>query len=118
VVGFALIALSALVSRVQQPGLARPYRVPLWPLPPLLALAGVAVTVLVQTRRDLAVVAGILAAGVLYDVAYLCPRRDSHWILLDHSTASRTAATTSGQHARRAVDRNARRRRRPSRRVG
>jgi hypothetical protein len=56
---------------------------PLWPLPPLLALVGVAVTVLLQTGRDLAIVAGILAAGLLYDALYLRPRRDTHWILLD-----------------------------------
>jgi amino acid transporter len=86
VITFALIALSALASRLRQPGLARPYRMPLWPLPPLVALAGVAVTVLLQTGRDLAIVAGILAAGLLYDVVYLRPRRDSHWILLDPLT--------------------------------
>jgi amino acid transporter len=83
VITFALIALSALVSRVLQPGLARPYRMPLWPLPPVVALAGVAVTASLQTGRDLAIVAGILAAGALYDAAYLHPRRDTHWILLD-----------------------------------
>jgi hypothetical protein len=47
------------------------------------ALAGVAVTVLLQIGRDLAIVAGILAAGLLYDALYLRPRRDTHWILLD-----------------------------------
>jgi amino acid transporter len=83
VVTFALIAMSALASRLRQPGLARPYRMPLWPLPPLLALAGVIVTVLLQTSRDLAIVAAILAAGVLYDAAYLRRRRDTHWIMLD-----------------------------------
>jgi amino acid transporter len=83
VVTFALIALSALASRFRQRSLARPYRMPLWPLPPVVALAGVAVTVLLQAGRDLAIVAGILAAGVLYDAAYLRPRRDTHWILLD-----------------------------------
>jgi amino acid transporter len=83
VVTFALIAVSALASRLRQPGLARPYRMPLWPLPPVVALAGVAVTVLLQTGRDLAIVAGILAAGLLYDAVYLRPRRDTHWILLD-----------------------------------
>jgi amino acid transporter len=83
VVTFALIALSALVSRLRHPRLARPYRMPLWPLTPVVALAGVAVTVLLQTGRDLAIVAGILAAGVLYDAGYLRPRRDTHWILLD-----------------------------------
>jgi hypothetical protein len=56
---------------------------PLWPLPPLVALAGVAVTVLLQTGRDLAIVGGVLAAGVLYEAAYLHPQPDTHWILFD-----------------------------------
>jgi amino acid transporter len=80
---FALIALSALASRLRQPDLARPYRMPLWPLTPVVALAGVAVTISLQTGRDLAVVAGILAAGLVYESVYLRPRRDTHWILLD-----------------------------------
>jgi amino acid transporter len=92
VVTFALIALSALASRLRQPGLARPYRMPLWPLPPLVALTGVAVTVLLQTGRDLAIVATILAAGILYEAAYLRPRRDTHWILLDPPAAERDGA--------------------------
>src|SRR5918992_1237203 len=78
-----MVALSALVSRLRQPDLARPYRMPLWPLPPLVALAGVTVTASPQTGRDLAIVAVLLAAGLLYDVAYLRPRRATHWILLD-----------------------------------
>ena len=41
------------------------------------------VTVLLQTGRDLAIVGGVLAAGVLYEAAYLHPRRDTHWILFD-----------------------------------
>jgi amino acid transporter len=91
VVTFALIALSALASRRWQPGLDRPYRMPLWPLPPLVALPGVAVTVVLQTRRDLAIVAAILAAGVVYDAVYLRPRRDTQWILLDPPVSEREA---------------------------
>jgi amino acid transporter len=83
VLTFALIALSALGTRLRQPGLARPYRMPLWPLPPLVALVGVALTVVLQTGRDLAIVAAILAAGALYDAVYLRRRRDTHWILPD-----------------------------------
>ena len=56
---------------------------PLWPLPPTLALTGVAVTVVLQTRTDLAIVAGILGAGLVYDAVYLRPHRNTHWILLD-----------------------------------
>jgi amino acid transporter len=92
VVTFAMIALSALVSRRRQPDLTRPYRMPLWPLPPLVALVGVAATVLLQTKRDLAIVAGILAAGLLYEAVYLRPRRETHWILLDPPIGTRDTA--------------------------
>jgi amino acid transporter len=91
VVTFGLIALSALASRLRQPDLGRPYRMPLWPLPPVVALAGLAVTVVVQAGRDLAIVAGILAAGLLYDAVYLHPRHDTHWILLDPLISERDA---------------------------
>ena len=94
VVTFALIALSALASRLRQPSLDRPYRMPLWPLPPVVALAGVAVTVVLQTSRDLAIVAAILVAGVVYDAVYLRPRRDTHWILLDPPVGEPDVATT------------------------
>ena len=93
---FALVALSALASRLAQPDLDRPYRMPLWPLPPLLALTGVAATVALQTRTDLAVVAGALAAGLLYDAVYLRPRRDTHWILLEPLVDERATRQNSG----------------------
>jgi amino acid transporter len=96
VVTFALIALSALVSRLRQPSLTRPYRMPLWPLPPVVALAGVAGTVVLQTGRDLTIVAGILAAGMLYDAVYLRPRRDTRWILLDPLVDEPDSATQRG----------------------
>ena len=96
VVTFALVAISALVSRLREPGLARPYRMPLWPLTPMVALAGVAVTVVLQTGRDLAIVAGILAAGVLYEAVYLRPRRETRWILLDPLVDEPDPATERG----------------------
>jgi hypothetical protein len=60
-------------------------------VPPAVALTGVAATVVLQTRRDLAIVAGILAAGLLYDLVYLHRRRDTHWLLLDPLTAEQDA---------------------------
>jgi amino acid transporter len=83
VITFALVAISALVSRRRQADRPRPWRMPLWPLPPIVALAGVALTAWLHTGRDLAIVAAVLAAGVLYDVTYLRPRRATHWVLLD-----------------------------------
>src|SRR5207253_7052223 len=46
---YALIAISAVVSRVRQANLARPSRMPLWPVPPILALAGCVIAPTQQT---------------------------------------------------------------------
>ncbi len=71
IVLYALIAISALVSRVRQRELPRPWRMPLWPAPPAIALAGVVIALSKQTERDLLIVAGILVFGVLYYGLYL-----------------------------------------------
>jgi amino acid transporter len=68
---YALIAISALVSRVRDRELPRPFRMPLWPLPPVIALVGVVIALTKQTQRDLLIVAGIAVFGVLYYGLYL-----------------------------------------------
>jgi amino acid transporter len=46
IVLYALIAIAMLVSRLCRPNLARPFRMPFWPVLPMLALidVGVAIT--------------------------------------------------------------------------
>lgn len=78
---YALIAISALVSRVRQKGLPRPYRMPLWPLPPLVALAGVGIALSQQKSKDLYIVAGIFVAGIVYYALFLRPRSDRYWAM-------------------------------------
>jgi amino acid transporter len=78
---YALIALSSLVSRARQRELPRPFRMPVWPLPPLIALIGVAIALSKQTRRDLLIVAGIVVFGLLYYGLYL--RRGNRYAALD-----------------------------------
>lgn len=68
---YALIAISSLVSRVRQRELPRPFRMPLWPVPPLIALVGVAIALSKQTQRDLLIVLGIFVVGALYYGLYL-----------------------------------------------
>jgi amino acid transporter len=67
---YALIALSALVSRVRQRELPRPWRMPLWPAAPVIALVGVAIALSKQTQRDLLIVLGIFVVGAIYYVVY------------------------------------------------
>jgi amino acid transporter len=73
-VNYGLIAISALVSRMRHPNLARPWRMPLWPLPPAVALIGVGIALSQQKALDLLIVAGIIVVGVIYYVLFLHPR--------------------------------------------
>jgi amino acid transporter len=68
---YALIAISSLVSRLRQRELPRPFRMPLWPAPPVIALAGVVIALTKQTQRDLLIVGGIFVFGLLYYGLYL-----------------------------------------------
>jgi len=79
VILYGLIAISALVSRVRQRHLPRPSRMPLWPIPPILALAGVVIALTQQKHSDLVICACIFAASLIYYFAFARPRRDRYW---------------------------------------
>jgi amino acid transporter len=79
VVLYGLIALAALVSRIRQRHLERPSRMPLWPLPPVIALVGVVVVLTKQKGSDLWLCAGIFAAALLYYFLFLRPRSERYW---------------------------------------
>lgn len=76
---YGLIAVSALVSRVRQRHLDRPSRMPLWPVPPIIALAGVVLALTKQKSSDLWLCAGIFAAALLYYFLFVRPRRGKYW---------------------------------------
>jgi amino acid transporter len=79
VVLYGLIAVSALVSRVRQRHLDRPSKMPLWPVPPVIALAGVVVCLTKQKGSDLWLCAGIFAAALLYYFLFVRPRSGRYW---------------------------------------
>jgi len=79
IVLYALIALSALVSRMRQASLPRPYRMPFWPVPPLIALVGTIVAITQQKTTDLLIVGAIIVVGLIYYFAFLEPRKDRYW---------------------------------------
>lgn len=76
---YALIAVSALWSRYRQRSLSRPYRMPLWPLPPLIALVGVGIALTQQKTSDLRTVAAIFVGGIVYYLLFLRARGDRYW---------------------------------------
>ena len=66
VVIYLLVAVSALVSRVRDKGLERTFRMPIWPIPPLVAIVGVAIALSQQVKRDLIITFVIVAISVAY----------------------------------------------------
>ncbi|PWI42587.1 APC family permease [Streptomyces sp. ICBB 8177] len=70
VVVYLLVAVSALVGRVRGRGLRGVFRMPWWPLPPLVAVVGAALALSRQDGRDLAVALGVAALALAaYTVA-------------------------------------------------
>ncbi len=72
---YLLIAASALVSRQRQATVERPFRMPLWPLPPVLAIVGIGLTLRYQKLSDVITTAIVIVAALLYWLAYLQTRR-------------------------------------------
>jgi amino acid transporter len=68
---YVFVGVTAIVSRVTDRGVRRPFRMPLFPLPPLLAIVGAVLALSQQSGRDLIIVAVIYAAGLAYYLLYL-----------------------------------------------
>ena len=66
---YALIAIS----------LARPFKMPLWPISPVIALVGVGLALSQQKSSDLVICAAIFGGGIIYYLVFLMPRRDRYW---------------------------------------
>jgi amino acid transporter len=79
IVLYGLICISALVSRFTQKDLPRPWKMPLWPAPPIIGLVGVVIALTQQKIGDLLLVAGIFVAGLIYYYAFIRPRGDRYW---------------------------------------
>ncbi|MFB5193216.1 APC family permease [Alicyclobacillus fastidiosus] len=71
VVIYLLIAVSAIVSRYKNRSAKRPFRMPLWPIPPIIAIAGVILALTQQAKGDLIKTAVIIVIGIIYWFAYL-----------------------------------------------
>lgn len=77
---YVLLAIAALTVR------RRPHagwRAPLWPLPSLLVIGAVGYALTESAKRDLIITGALVVAAVVYDVAYLRPRRDTRFLVDD-----------------------------------
>jgi amino acid transporter len=80
VVLYATVAVAALVSRARDKDLERPYKMPLWPVPPIIVVAGVLIALSQQQPRDLIISAALFVAAAIYYFAFLRPRKDRYWL--------------------------------------
>ncbi|MBB3725909.1 APC family permease [Nonomuraea dietziae] len=76
-----LLAAAALRSRTAAHRALRAWRMPLWPLPPLVVIAALGYALFEQSATDLLVGAAIVVLFTAYYAFYLWPRRATHWIV-------------------------------------
>ncbi|WP_067177734.1 APC family permease [Microtetraspora niveoalba] len=76
-----LLAAAALRSRTAAHRGERAWRMPLWPLPPLVVIAALGYALFEQSARDLLVAGGVVVVFTAYYVFYLRPRRATHWVV-------------------------------------
>jgi amino acid transporter len=81
VADYALIAFAALCARPTGATAHGPYKMPLWPLPPLLALAALGYIFTQQTSLLLRVTLITIAIGLVYWAVVILPQRGRAWNL-------------------------------------
>jgi hypothetical protein len=69
-----------LVSRIRDKERSRPYRMPLWPIPPIVTILGVGVALTQQTVRDMVIIVIIVVAALVYYYLYLHRAKNDKWI--------------------------------------
>ena len=81
VADYALIAIAALVARPTGATAHSPYKMPLWPLPPILALVSLGYIFTKQTSLLLSGHPDHLGIGLLYWLVVIFPQRGRAWNL-------------------------------------
>ncbi|HEX5149700.1 MAG TPA: APC family permease, partial [Candidatus Limnocylindrales bacterium] len=81
VADYALISLAGLVGRQGGATANSPYRMPWWPLPPLVALIALVYIVTQQTSTALLVTGGTILIGFVYWLVVIYPQRGRAWNL-------------------------------------
>ncbi len=67
--------------------LERSFRMPLWPVSPVIALVGVGIALTQQKGSELIIVGAILVGGIIYYLVFPMPRSDryrSHLTVPEH----------------------------------
>lgn len=81
VLEYALIAIAALVGRWTGATERSPYRMPWWPIPPILALGALVYVTTQQTTLALEVTGATILIGLVYWAVLILPQRGRAWNL-------------------------------------
>ena len=71
---YLLLAFGAIRSRLTNKGITRPFRMPLFPLPPIIVIGFLTFAIASQEPHDLMIVGGLLVVALIYYFAYIKPR--------------------------------------------
>lgn len=71
---YLLIAAGSINSRIHDKISARPFKMPLFPLPSIIVIIFLIIALFSQTATDVAIVGGLLALSLIYYFAYIRPR--------------------------------------------
>ena len=77
---YALIAIAALVSRVKNKDADRPFKMMFWPIPPIITILGVGLTLTKQKTGDLKIILIIIIVSMAYYFLYLNRSKHSRWV--------------------------------------
>ncbi|GAA3663982.1 APC family permease [Nocardioides ginsengisoli] len=83
VISAMYVALAFAALKVRRMKTAPGWRMPLWPLPPLLVIIAVGYALVGASRTDLTITGAILLAAFVYYVGYLKRRPDERFIVID-----------------------------------
>ena len=83
VLNYALVALGAIVGRATGATDHSPYRMPWWPLPPLLAIGSLVYITTQQTHKSLEVTGITMLIGLVYWAVVILPQKGRAWNLKD-----------------------------------
>jgi len=89
VADYALIAIASIVARITGATKHGTYKMPLWPIAPVLALASLGYVFTQQTRLLLEVTLITMAVGLVYWLLVIRPQKGKAWSLLHASADER-----------------------------
>ncbi len=77
---YALIAIAALVSRIKNKDEERPFKMMFWPIPPIITIVGVGLTLTQQKKGDLKIILIVVVISLAYYVLYLNRSKHTRWV--------------------------------------